>query len=74
MLSIKIKRQLRKAAEHELSRDEALGRISESPELARECGFDINVLHCHGCIKSCTLSGARCDFGRSLARALSFPE
>ena len=54
----------------ELSFDEAIAAISESAGAAADCGYDPEKLHCHGCINSCALARARCDFGRRVKRAL----
>ena len=69
MLSLKVKRQLRRAASGRLTRPEALRKLKESPELAAECS-EPESLHCHGCINSCRLGAARCELGRSVLSAL----
>ena len=69
MLSLRLKRQLRRAASGRLTRSEALAKLKESPELAAECS-EPEELHCHGCINSCRLGSARCELGRSILSAL----
>lgn len=49
---------------------EALTKINEKAETAESCGYDVEQLHCHGCIKSCLLAKAKCDFGQRVRTAL----
>lgn len=47
--------------------EDAYKQIKESKEFARECGFDIEKLHCKGCIYSCPIARAKCDTGKRCA-------
>ena len=54
----------------ELTFEEALGKTVEGAEAAEACGYDVELLHCHGCINSCRLSQPRCALGEQVAGKL----
>lgn len=54
----------------EYSFDEALGKIKETAELAADCGYEPEKLHCRGCINGCALSRPRCDLGKRVIAAI----
>lgn len=47
------------------SLEDAFDQIRESRSFAEECNYDLEQLHCKGCIYTCPLSRARCDTGKS---------
>lgn len=59
----------RRRAESDTSEDVLL-QIKEGRSAAESCGYDLNALHCKGCIYACALAMARCDTGREAAAAL----
>ena len=54
----------RKEQQQEFSLEDAFDQIRESRTFAEECNFDMEQLHCKGCIYTCPLSRARCDTGK----------
>lgn len=50
--------------------EDALSQIKEGRSAAEACGYDLNALHCKGCIYACALAAARCDTGREATAAL----
>lgn len=54
----------KKEQQQDFVMEDAFDRIRESRAFAEECSFDLEQLHCKGCIYTCPLSRAKCDTGR----------
>ena len=50
--------------------ERALDQLRESRAFAQECHYDLEQLHCKGCIYSCPLIRAKCDTGKKAVPAL----
>lgn len=65
------KSMFKKEQQEEFGLEEAFEQIRESRTFAEACNFNLEQLHCKGCIYTCPLSRARCDTGK---RAVPFLE
>lgn len=60
----------KEAQTDEYCTEEALDQFRESRAFAQECNYDLEQLHCKGCIYTCPLSRAKCDTGKKAVPAL----
>ena len=58
------------AAPSVYSTAEALQRVREGARAAEDCGYELSLLHCRGCINACRLTEVRCALGQRVADAL----